>query len=168
MHMANNMKSFMKKLCLILPGFIFILGCQKVEDTAYTEVVMPYLYECQNAFKRARESFSQASDGNDYRLGIDIETFDVNSMSHQEVLGIVRLYSIGDWKTLDGGSPEDYLILHATGIRADCMANNSLEINEGSLSSYSNIVNNLPVYLKYKGKKLVLYFNDGNYTYLGD
>ena len=59
-----------------------------------------------------------------YTLGLEKNEFDSGASFGSNIKGEVVLYSIGEWQTLDGGSPLAYLEIIANGIKAECMPDN--------------------------------------------
>ena len=150
-------------LIFLLP---FISACNnEVNIVSYT---FPYYSGCEETLAKVENVFEKITQNKDYKLRIEVSKFDLNSYSNQEVKGLVKLISEGDWKTLDGAPPIKYLHVEANSIRSDCMPNNFQEVlPENLISVYNEISKRSLVIPKISDDgKVILYFNDGHYKYL--
>ena len=148
---------------------IFVLSCSKKESVVVT---FPLFLECEKVVEHAKEYLELTSNDKNYTLGLMVEKFDSLSRSHSELIGFVKLYSTGYWVGLDGSSPRDNLLAHASSILSDCMPNNAivLESNEKDRLDYivSGLIKRNNVYLDYSEKdgSLIIHYNDASYGYL--
>lgn len=158
-------------LIFILSMTTMLFGCleKKSASTVKEEVLIPFLLECQNTINMAKNFLESISEGKNYTFGLTTEVFDQRVIPNDSVIGVVRLYSTGEWQGLDGSSSKEFLSLHASGIQADCFPDNSIRID--TTKTLSSSIDNLygvyknKVYLDYENDRLVLYFNDGSYSY---
>lgn len=161
------MKKIFNKKTMSSILFLPLIGaCDKEKNTVF--YTLPYYSSCEETLTKVENIFEKITQNKDYKLHIEVSKFDLNSYSNQEVKGVVKLISEGNWKTLDGGNPIEYLKLHANGISFDCMPNNFQEVlPENLISVYNEISKKSLVIPKISDDgKVILYFNDGHYKYL--
>ena len=147
-----------------------LFGCSS-KDEPRAELRIPVLTECVDTINRAKSHYLNTSSSQPYELDIDIVKFDETGSLYDGPVGMATLVSIGEWKTLDGGSPLAYLRLTANGIFADCAPSSTLTILfENNPSVTAKEVASIA---KSKGAKEVeissqgvtIKFNDGSYEY---
>lgn len=163
------MCNYLYKLFLITVLAFVLTSCMDQQDANRIEVSIPFLADCEKTIKKANKFLQKSTAEKKYQLGIEIDRFDVTPISHPELLGVARIYSVGDWKTLDGGSPRDYLLLQAESIKASCMPNNGIEVTQSDINNLFSLMQNIKskgdIFLRADNNSLILYFNDGAYSY---
>lgn len=145
-------------------------GCSKKQEDYRVEVTFPYYESCTKTVNNAKIFFDNTSKNKDYTLGLNVSYFDKKTISHNYVIGVVKIFSIGDWNTIDGGSAKDYLLFHADSILGECMPSSSLSIAIDKISELQSIIDSIKhkgeVHLNMSDGKLHIYYNDGSYSYM--
>ncbi|TDP01237.1 hypothetical protein [Marinomonas balearica] len=155
------------RIILIICFTFFLVSCSK-EKAHIVSISFPFYKSCQDEIERARALFNDLTSRKDYKLSVSIEKFDEVPKLETELVGIVRFISEGDWKTLDGGTPLDYLKLEAKGVQYSCTPNNSIivPINDIALEYFRVKSEKKGVALKILNQKdAIIYFNDGTLPY---
>ena len=156
---------------LILPLIATILfGCAESEAPR-VELRIPLLSACVETVNRAKSHYLSTSKEKSYKLDVELMEFDDVHHLYSGPIGMATLVSIGEWQTLDGGEPIEYLQLTANGIFADCAPSNSLSLSFEDNPGMS--AKDLASIAKDKGVSVVemsdsgvtIKFNDGSYVY---
>lgn len=157
------------KYFLIFILALYLSGCSQGEPSVSLRI--PLLPECIATVERAKAHYLKSSADEVYQLNINIEIFDNTHHHYTGPIGMATLVSVGEWSTLDGRSPIDYLQITANGIFADCAPINSLslkfddnpEMSAIDLSSIARGKGADSISLSKEGVTII--FNDGSYEY---
>lgn len=161
------------KFLVIFLTFIFLINCSEHKKflEKEVEILIPFLAECKSTVEKAKIFLESNSKNKKHFFGVSTELFDQKAIFNSNIIGVVRLFSSGSWVGLNGMTSKEYLSLHATGIQADCFPDNSVLISEFDVPKLPSVISNLNgkyksnVYLGYENNDIVVYFNDGSYSY---
>jgi len=157
------------KYFLIFILALYLSGCSQGEPSVSLRI--PLLPECMATIERAKTHYLKSSVDSRYQLNINIELFDNTHNHYAGPIGMATLVSVGEWDTLDGDSPIDYLQTTVNGIFADCAPINSLSLKfddnpEMSAKDLSSIARGKGAdSVRLSKEEATIIFNDGSYEY---
>jgi len=150
------------KLFLVIIFFIISCSFEK-KETIYFSI--PYYSGCEKTISKMSTFFKKSTEKTDYKLRVEIKKFDMTPYGHMDIIGVVNLVSEGNWKTLSGKTPLEYLELEANSIKAECMPNNYTVVSQDNLIEvYRRIGGDKVVIPRIIDDKVFLYYNDGSFS----
>jgi hypothetical protein len=154
---------------------LFLSACDnavKENESSGSYILIPFFSECVELINLIKSESIVPE--NNYLFNIHVELFDKTVISHRSVLGTVRLSLNDKWYSSDavgGLNSREYLMIHATGIQADCSPDNYMKIMYEDIDNLPSRIETMKdvyknrFYINHESDGVGIYFNDGSYSY---